>query len=85
VLIAHHRTTHPRDRHPHAAAAVGATIVALMAVATSIGLSRVYLGVHFPGDVAAGAILGGAIGTLGGRAYSRGAAARLALWTGTEY
>jgi membrane-associated phospholipid phosphatase len=32
-------------------------------LATGVGLSRVYLGHHFPGDVAVGAMVGGGIGT----------------------
>ena len=44
-----------------AAAAVG--------VSAAIAVSRVYLGVHFPGDVTGGALLGGAIGYAGARAY----------------
>jgi undecaprenyl-diphosphatase len=39
--------------------------------ATCIALSRVYLGVHFPADVAAGSCLGAAIGFAGARAYLR--------------
>ena len=37
----------------------------LWAVALPMALSRVYLGVHYPSDVAAGAALGTALGSLG--------------------
>jgi membrane-associated phospholipid phosphatase len=36
----------------------------LFAVATSFALSRPYLGVHYPGDVIAGAVIGTAVGSL---------------------
>jgi undecaprenyl-diphosphatase len=39
--------------------------------ATCIALSRVYLGVHFPGDVAAGSLLGAGIGLMGARMHFR--------------
>ncbi|HEY1692072.1 MAG TPA: phosphatase PAP2 family protein [Polyangiaceae bacterium] len=58
-------------RHaPRGARAVAGGVLALAAL---IAFSRVYLGAHFPGDVAAGALLGGAIGALWGRRYARGA------------
>jgi membrane-associated phospholipid phosphatase len=39
----------------------------LYATAAAMALSRLYLGVHYPSDVAAGAALGTAIGSLGRR------------------
>jgi undecaprenyl-diphosphatase len=43
----------------------------LLAGAAGVGLSRVYLGHHFPSDVAVGGALGGAIGLLSARLWRR--------------
>ncbi len=40
--------------------------VMVFSAASAVALSRVFLGVHFPSDVAVGALLGCASGTLGG-------------------
>jgi undecaprenyl-diphosphatase len=45
--------------------------MALAGLATLIALSRVALGVHYPTDVAAGAVLGGLLGSLGARLFAR--------------
>jgi membrane-associated phospholipid phosphatase len=39
----------------------------LYAIATAMALSRVYLGVHYPSDIAAGALLGTLVGSSGAR------------------
>ncbi len=58
--------------HPVAWRVLGT--IGLVAAAAGIALSRVYLGVHFPGDVAAGAAVGTTIGTLvAGASVRRGA------------
>jgi undecaprenyl-diphosphatase len=43
----------------------------VIAAATCIALSRVYLGVHFPGDVAAGSLIGAGVGLAGARLHFR--------------
>lgn len=54
----------PRERLLRQVAAASAVTLAAM-----VGLSRVALGVHFPGDVLAGAILGATIAIVGGRLH----------------
>lgn len=44
----------------------------LFTAASAVGLSRVYLGHHFPGDVVAGAAIGGALALLGARLAGAG-------------
>jgi len=41
----------------------------LFALAIGVAVSRVSLGVHFPSDVAGGAVIGALLGVAGGRAY----------------
>jgi membrane-associated phospholipid phosphatase len=50
-----------------AARAFGALVpgAPLRAIAASMALSRLYLGVHYPSDIAAGAVLGTVIGSCG--------------------
>ena len=52
---------------------IALSTVALV-IAFGIAMSRCALGVHFPGDVLAGAILGALAGTIGARIYLRRAA-----------
>lgn len=49
---------------------IGAAI-GLLVLAFGVGLSRIALGVHFPGDVLAGALVGATFGGLGGHLYLR--------------
>jgi membrane-associated phospholipid phosphatase len=49
-----------------------AVVVLAGGLAVLIALSRVYLGAHFPSDVAAGALLGALVGALAGAVYVRG-------------
>ena len=81
----------------HAASAVaGAFVTTLMlprgrvllwALAALIAASRVYVGVHYPLDVAVGALVGGAVGALvtGGRAwYIQAPSAAQHQWRGSS-
>jgi undecaprenyl-diphosphatase len=43
-----------------------------MLLAAGVALSRVALGVHFPADVTAGALLGATVGAIGAQGYWRG-------------
>ena len=49
-----------------------------LALVAAISYSRIYLGAHFPGDVLAGAILGGTMGTIGARRHVSRLASRAA-------
>jgi undecaprenyl-diphosphatase len=55
------------DRRAHRAAVA----LVLLLLAVGIAWSRVYLGVHFPSDVLAGAVLGGLAGGLSARRMER--------------
>jgi undecaprenyl-diphosphatase len=59
-----------RPRPPFA----GITAAALVVLASSVAVSRVVLGFHFPLDVLAGAALGAAIGAVAGSQFNRTAA-----------
>ncbi len=64
---------HPEKRWVAWGAAVAAVVLATM-----VGLSRVYLGDHYPGDVGVGAILGLIVGFSGAIAFYKYEAARSA-------
>lgn len=51
---------------------------ALFGLAAAIGVSRIYLGVHFPSDVGVGALLGASVAWLSGRKLRRREHAQLA-------
>lgn len=81
----------------HAASAVaGAFVITLMlprvrallwALAALIAISRIYVGAHYPLDVAVGAAIGAAVGTLvtGGRAwYIQASSAAQDQWRGSS-
>jgi len=46
---------------------LGLPAAPLFALAAGLSLSRLYLGVHYPSDVVAGAVLGGLVGVLAAR------------------
>jgi undecaprenyl-diphosphatase len=71
ALFATHALLARRPRPPWAIAAS----VGLVLVAAAIGVSRVVLGFHFPLDVLAGSVLGGTIGGLAGRRFTRSSSA----------
>lgn len=56
---------------PTRARLCSAVSVFVLLLACAISYSRIYLGAHFPGDVLAGAVLGGTLGTLGARRHVR--------------
>lgn len=49
-----------------------ALVAVLLVLAVGVGISRIVLGVHFPGDVAAGAVLGSAVALIGARIHRKG-------------
>lgn len=54
--------------------AVAASVALFMAIKNLIGLSRVFLGLHYPTDVLVGALLGTTLGRLASRAVLEWAA-----------
>jgi undecaprenyl-diphosphatase len=56
---------------PDARLRVRALVSVALGLAVLIAVSRVYLGAHFPSDVAAGALLGALVGALAGRFHAR--------------
>ena len=57
------------QREPTRARLCFAVSVLVLLLACAISYSRIYLGTHFPGDVVAGAVLGGMLGTRGARKH----------------
>ncbi|MEO6420702.1 MAG: phosphatase PAP2 family protein [Polyangiaceae bacterium] len=69
-----------RHAHLHPARAGRCFVLSAftLALVTAIAYSRIYLGAHFPGDVVAGAILGGTMGVVGARRHVTRLASRAA-------
>jgi undecaprenyl-diphosphatase len=68
VVLVSHAMGEPRSRKRRVALSAVALVMAL-----GIALSRCALGVHFPGDILAGALLGASFGALGARWHLRAA------------
>lgn len=66
VVLVRHARRKPNSKKRRIALAVVALFCAL-----GVGMSRCVLGVHFPGDVLFGAILGATLGAAGARLYLR--------------
>lgn len=79
VVLVRHARLAPKKRKRRIALSVLALVAAL-----GVAMSRCALGVHFPGDVLAGAILGTTAGWLGARWHLRRVAALEALESATQ-
>jgi undecaprenyl-diphosphatase len=75
LLIAHAADNGLPSDHALVSFALGGTVVwwnrrlgvAALALAVAIGIARIYVGVHWPGDIAAGALVGLLVGGLAAR------------------
>lgn len=68
VVLVRHAMREPRRRKRRIALSAIAFVLAF-----GVAMSRCVLGVHFPGDVLAGALVGAAVGALGARLHLRAA------------